>query len=380
MTAPIEVAYLSFDSNMFGSERSLLDLFKGMDGAVVRPHLVLVRPGPLATAARAEGVDLEVFRWLEGPFPAYNGRALVAAARLAAWLRSRSIRVVELNRLSFGHLAVMNMAARLAGCRTIVRVRMPGVPLGPFQKLLLLGTDRVISVSESSIAPWRRGWTPRGLEARLSVMPDSRDVEALKSLPRDERLVRALGVPAGAPLVGMVGAVIANKRQDLFLRAAELVLREVPDAWFMVVGGGLDDTYDDYAASLSRFLEGKPLAERVVYTGYRDDALPLMKNFDALVMPSDREAFGGVLIEAMALGVPVVAHRVDGMTELVADGATGLLIDRQDPAPYADAVVRLLREPALATRLRDAASAAVERFDSARLARGTEAVYAELCR
>ncbi|MFX7793100.1 hypothetical protein ABTK00_21915, partial [Acinetobacter baumannii] len=80
----------------FGSERSLLDLLGSLDPARVRPRLVLVRPGPLAAAARESGVPVELFPWLEGPFRSHDPRALLAAVRLSRWLRREGVRLVEL--------------------------------------------------------------------------------------------------------------------------------------------------------------------------------------------------------------------------------------------------------------------------------------------
>jgi glycosyltransferase involved in cell wall biosynthesis len=378
--SPIDVVCLTIDSNMFGSERSMLDVLSRLDRTRVSPRLIIVRPGPLDAAAREQKIETFLFSWLEGPFLAHGLRAIMATSRLALWLRRQRVKIVELNRLgSFQHLAVMNLAARLAGCKTIVRVRVPGTELTFFQKLTLMGSDRIISVSESSVASWKRNWS-KALERRFSVIPDSRDVAQLKRLAKDGALTRSFGIPDRAPIVGMVGAIVANKRQDLFLQAAELILREIPDAWFMIVGSGLTENVRAYMDSLTGFIQGKPLAQRISFTGYRDDALALMKNFDLLIVPSDREAFGGVIIEAMALGVPIVAHRVDGIPEVVEDGVTGTLIERQDPVLYADAAIRLLRDPGESARLSSAASRFVERFESGHITRMVEGIYDELIR
>jgi glycosyltransferase involved in cell wall biosynthesis len=376
---PAAVAFVSFDSNLFGSERSLLDLLGTIDRARFTPLLILVRPGPLQVSAAELGVEVAVLPWLEGPFPWRPVAAVFAALRLGAWLLERRVRLVDLNRMSFGHLAVMCAAARLARCSAVARARMRGEQLSVPQKLILLGVDRVVSVSRSSIAPWRLGWAPAALLRRFQVIPDGRATAILAALPRDRALLRALGIPDGAPVIGMVGAIAANKRQDLFLAAAEAVLREIPGSWFVVVGAELDAAERPYARGLREFLDGKALAARVVFTGYRADAHALMKNFDALVVPSDHEAFAGVIIEAMALGVPVVAHAVDGTPELMEDGRTGILIDRQVAGDYAAALITLLRDAGLARALAQAAVISVaERFDSAVVARRIERLYDDL--
>jgi D-inositol-3-phosphate glycosyltransferase len=97
-----------------------------------------------------------------------------------------------------------------------------------------------------------------------------------------------------------------------------------------------------------------------------------------LVLPSEREALGGVLIEALAADVPAVAAAVDGIPEVVADGETGLLVSSARPEDYAAAVLRVLEEPGLAGRLAAASRARAAQFGIGALARRAEAVYRSL--
>jgi glycosyltransferase involved in cell wall biosynthesis len=120
------------------------------------------------------------------------------------------------------------------------------------------------------------------------------------------------------------------------------------------------------------------LSDQVVFTGYRQDAVALMKHFDVLVLPSRTEALGGVLIEAMALGVPIVASSVGGIPEVVKDGETGLLIESSNPEDYAAAILRVLNDPPLAKRITVSAKAWGAQFDIQRIIGLLERCYEEV--
>ena len=152
-----------------------------------------------------------------------------------------------------------------------------------------------------------------------------------------------------------------------------------PEVWFVIVGDGYrGETHSAYHQQLTQLIRGEGLEGRVVLTGYQNGAIHLMKSFDVLVLPSKREAFGGVLIEAMALGVPVVASAVDGIPEVVEHGVSGLLVQEPDPQRYASAILHLLHDTAFANQIRAAASERVKRFDSARVIQQLEACYEQV--
>jgi L-malate glycosyltransferase len=174
----------------------------------------------------------------------------------------------------------------------------------------------------------------------------------------------------GAPLVGNVAALAAHKGQRHFVAAAARVVREVPDARFLIVGEG------DERPALERQIKELGLERHMFLTGFRNDALGVMKAFDVFVMSSVTEGLGSAVLEAMACGRPVVATRAGGIPEVVVDGDTGLLVPPQDEGAMAAAIVRLLREPALAARLGEAGRArVVDQFSVERMVEATLGVY-----
>jgi glycosyltransferase involved in cell wall biosynthesis len=144
----------------------------------------------------------------------------------------------------------------------------------------------------------------------------------------------------------------------------------VPDATLLVVGeGSRREVLEALAVELG-------IADRVVFTGRRDDVPAVTAALDVAVLPSYREALGLSVLEAMALSRPVVASEVGGIPEMIEDGITGLLVPPHDPAALAAAIVRLLRDHPLADTLGRAGHDLVhDRFCIERMVAAVEQIY-----
>ena len=184
------------------------------------------------------------------------------------------------------------------------------------------------------------------------------------------KLHEELWLPHQAPLVGNVAALTPHKGQRHLVEAAALVVRQVPDARFIIAGGG------ELRESLERQIKEHRLEKHVMLTGFRPDALSLHKAFDIFVMSSITEGLGTSLLDAMAAARPIVATSAGGIPEVVRDGVTGLLVPPRDHAAMAAAIVRLLNDPALRDRMGAAGRArVVEEFSADRMLKDTLAVY-----
>jgi glycosyltransferase involved in cell wall biosynthesis len=131
-----------------------------------------------------------------------------------------------------------------------------------------------------------------------------------------------------------------------------------------------------YRTELEEHIRQAGLSERMILTGNRADVPELMRAMDVFVLPSLREPFGIVMLEAQACGTPVVGTRVDGIPETMEEGVTGLLVPPADGAALADAVLELLGDPGRRQRM---AAAGVERvrtrFGKHAMAEATAALY-----
>jgi glycosyltransferase involved in cell wall biosynthesis len=149
--------------------------------------------------------------------------------------------------------------------------------------------------------------------------------------------------------VTMVANLRAEKGHDVLMDAAVTVLRRYPDAQFECVGHG-----PELNALVAR-AEQLGVLHAFTFLGQRDDVGARLADADIFVLPSRSEAFPNAALEAMAAGLPVVASGVGGILELIDSGRTGLLVRPGAPQPLADALCRLMSDPALAARLGDAA-------------------------
>lgn len=207
------------------------------------------------------------------------------------------------------------------------------------------------------------------------VIPNGVEVEAIQSRARRASPdVRArLGLSAEDFVVGTVGRLERQKGQRYLIEALGELLAAVPRAKAVIVGKG---SLDGELAALARRLG---LEDRVRFLGERTDVFEVLTGFDVFAFPSLFEGLGVVLLEAMAVGVPVVATRIPGVVDVIEHGQSGLLVPPSDARALAGAIVDLARNPALRRSLVDTGRDRVARhFSLAASARMYAALYQEI--
>ena len=183
----------------------------------------------------------------------------------------------------------------------------------------------------------------------------------------------AFWLPHQAPVVGNVAALVPHKGQRYLIEAAHLVVTQIPDTRFIILGEG------ELREHLEHLVRAHALDKHVLLPGFRHDVLGCLKGFDLFVMSSVTEGLGTSLLDAMACERAVVATRAGGIPEIVEDGVTGLLVPPRDARALAGAMVRALEDAALRRRLAKQGFARVrERFTVERMVAETAALYARL--
>jgi glycosyltransferase involved in cell wall biosynthesis len=233
-------------------------------------------------------------------------------------------------------------------------------------------SSRLIAISNAAaarvreVSPGRPAERLRVIPYGVDLTPHDRDAETARA-----RLRAEWGVPDDAFVFGTVARLIESKRVDVLIDALGLLRAERPgrDIRLVVVGDGPE------RAGLEARAKG--LAGAVVFAGLRSDVPDCLTAFDAFAFASVTEGFGLVLLEAMAARLPVIATGIAPMTDLVRDGETGLTTLAADPASNAQAMGRLLDDPALATCLSAAGRACAEAHGLDVMAARIEAVYRE---
>jgi glycosyltransferase involved in cell wall biosynthesis len=178
-------------------------------------------------------------------------------------------------------------------------------------------------------------------------------VEFSRQLSAEEAR-RRVGVTPGRLVIGAVGRLSAEKGFDVLIRSADQLMREGLDAELLIVGEG------DEKSALRTLIAELGRADRIRLLGYRSDTRELYQAMDVFALSSFREGLPNVLLEAMALEVPVVATRVAGIPRLIRHGQNGLLVEPGDGTGLADAIATLLRNPGQRTKLGRAGRQTIE--------------------
>jgi glycosyltransferase involved in cell wall biosynthesis len=234
------------------------------------------------------------------------------------------------------------------------------------RNLLLRRAARFVAISAVIQAEYRSGGVP---DARIVRIPNSVDVDRFQppGEPQKRALRDRLGIPQDRPVASFTGRLVTTKGLPSLLRAWRAVVARHPDALLVLVGsGGLG--IQNCEDALRAYVGEHRLEGNVVFTGSVDNVHEYLQASDLFVFPSEREAFGISVIEAMACGLPIVTTVVDGIRDVVRPGVDALAVPPADDDALAEALCRVLEGgPAVAGMGAAARRRAVEHFSSGRV-------------
>ena len=252
-------------------------------------------------------------------------------------------------------------------------------------RLILLWSERIAAASAHVVVPNSRSLADRvhqlGISSeqktRLLGHGSSNGVDVLRFSPGYTSVRRDLGIPADARVIGFVGRLTLDKGVPELLEAFVTILRTHPESYLLLVGW-FDDASDALGRRLRERIEGHP---QIVCTGYVTDVAPYYRAMDLMVLPSWREGFPNVVLEAGASGVPVVATTCTGSCDSVVPEVTGLLVPPGHADAIAEAVLRLLDDDGLRGRMAaQARKWVVEHFGQDLVLEMTIKLYKDLLR
>lgn len=348
-----------------GGEEMLRQLLRAGRGQGVEWIVAFLRDGPMVGEARALGVECHVVEAGRFRQPWRRVSAVWALSRLA---RERHVH------LCFGWMvagqAMAGPAARLA--RVPCAWYQVGTPRPDWLDRLatLWPAVGVIALSREGAAAQARLWPRRPVTLVHPGVALDRAASARATPPTATR--RRLGLPGDGPLAGTVSRLQRWKGVHVFLDAVALLRRAHPDLHAVVVGGA-HETEPGYERELHKQADRLGIGDAVTFAGFQANALEWMQAMDVVVHAAEREPFGIVVVEAMALGKPVVAGAAGGPAEIVRDGVDGLLVPYGDADGIARAVDRYISVPEYAVAVGTAAMARAAEF-------GAEAFAAHVCR
>ncbi len=346
---PSPVLFLSNHGPIVGGgEISLLTLMTALDPTRWRPLLVVPEEGRVAEEARAAGIPSWVI-----PFPSLKRpqRALLSTVGdLRSLMLDQNVRIVHAN----GSRAMVygGLAGLLAGKPVIWHVRIADKD-GWLDRGLAHMAARIIVNSEA--VRRRFPWVP---DAKVRRIHNGIDLTRFVPQEPSTSLRAALGLAIQDRVIVSVGRFVPFKGYDILIEAAALLHRTEPQLHWVLVGNG------EQRERLVERCAAHGLSSQVHFVGWKDDVRQWLALGDLFVLPSLAEHFGRVIVEAMAMGKPVVATDAGGVPEIVAHGETGLLVPPGDAERLAGAALHLLHHQAELTRCGAAGRQRAERHFS----------------
>jgi sugar transferase (PEP-CTERM/EpsH1 system associated) len=263
------------------------------------------------------------------------------------------------------------MAARFAGCRTIIHGEHGWEvfdPIGDNRKRVL--TRRFLSgfVKEyTCVSRQIQGWLHKTIRIKkpITQIYNGVDIDLYSPNSAGQSIRRRVGVPLDAFVIGWVGRLDPIKDHPTLFRAFEIVRQKAPNTVLLIIGDGPE-----------RSQLQKEAPEGVSFLGSRPDVPELLRTFDVFVLPSKNEGISNTILEAMATAIPVVATKVGGNPELVEAGSTGFLVKPGDFESMASALLNYYENPALRARHGKAGRARVmKHFGITQMVQSYESVY-----
>ena len=375
-----------------GSARNTFLTALGHDRKQFRVGLVYGRSVPL-TAEEAARMKVDLKRLSQAGVRVFEVPTLVREVRpiLDAWAMLALWRLLRRERPALVHThtskagVVGRLAAWLARVPVVIHTPHGHTFYGYYgavtsaiirlvERILAKITDRIVTLTDRGGEEHVR-FHIAGAEKFVTIHSGI-DIARFRSVQVDPAVKRKeLGLPPDGAIVGTVGRLVPIKGLEWLLKAAPRVLAQFPQACFVIIGDG------PLVGELRQLASELGIGLRVVFLGAREDVPECLAALDLFVLPSLNEGMGRALVEAMAMGCPVVATRVGGIPDIVADGTTGLLVPPRDDRALAEAILTLLRDGSRRVAYGEAARRHVDgRFDVETMVRNIERLYDEVWR
>jgi len=305
--------------------------------------------GRLADELRACSIELKVI-------PQSHGRFIGCYRQACDLLRGRDVQIIHSHKSKENILALL--LAKRFGIRHIVRTQH-GLPEPKTLKdRAVYSLDRMTSSSVRRVicvsSDLRKHLGHYAGPSKIEIIRNAINLAQVQSTLSREAAKRSLGIPEQTPLIGTAARLEPVKRLDLFLAAAQHISAKcicsgLRNPFFVVAGEGSERN------RMEQLISGTALEKQIRFLGHRDDVYDIIRAMDLLLITSDHEGLPTVLLEAMALGTPVVSRKVGGIPEVIDDQVNGVLIDSSDAERIAQTCIPVLTKVSFACQLAKAA-------------------------
>lgn len=349
---PLRVLFLITSMEVGGAETLLYNMMSRFDSQRVIPQVACLKSAGELGEKLSDRFQVHS-HLIHGKFDAWVLRRLVAL--LKQQRIDALVTVGAGDKMFWGRLAAWRAKVSVV----LSALHSTGWPdgVGRLNRLLTPITDGFIAVAEGhrQYLIQREGFP----ESKVHLIPNGIDTDRFVKNPQARQQWRTQhGIPADSPVVGIVAALRAEKNHELFLETCEQVQRNLPGSHFLLVGDG---ARREWIHGLHRQMECR---SQVHLVGNSHDVCGALSAMDVFCLTSHNEASPVSILEAMSVGLPVVAPRVGSIDQAVCDGRTGFLIQPGDGQAYVRKWVQLLTDPGLRRRMGEAARQRVLQYGS----------------
>jgi glycosyltransferase involved in cell wall biosynthesis len=328
----------NFGDIIGGGQVSLLGLLDKLDKDKFRPIVVCPSDGSLSKKLRNSNINTHIIKMQSlrrlNFFNFYG-----SVSRLREPLINEQIDLVHAN----GSRAAVyaGIAARREKIPLVWHVRIADRDILLDRFLAGLSTQ-IIAISEAVAK--RFSWM-HDIESKVKTVYNGIDLEKFNPSLSGINIKSEFKLSLTTPLIGTVGRLDWYKGHKYLLKAARIVVDNVPECQFLIVGEG------EKRKELEGLSDKLNLNNNVIFTGYREDIPEILASLDLFVLPSVSEGLGRSIIEAMAMGKAVVATNAGGIPEVVKDGQTGILVPAKNEHKIAEAILELIRDKDRMTKM-----------------------------
>lgn len=359
----IKVLHVLSDTNVGGAGRYIFNLLSNKEETSFEASVACPKGGKLEKELRNRSI--KVFA-LEGGESSTNMSQIKSLRRI---ISQEKFDIVHTHASFAGRIAGKMAGAKVVMTRhSLISGRTSLIKRMITRLISRIFTDKIIAISRAVKINLIESGVPADMITIIYNGIDTTKFEGIKGTLRKE-----LNTAPDIPIIGMVARLVPEKGYEYAINAFYRVLKDYPNALLVIIGSG------SLEKSLKNMCSELGIENNVVFMGYRQDVENLMADFDLFVLSSVSEGLGLSLLEAMALGKPVVATITGGIPEVIKDGTNGLLVQPGNDVYLAENMVKILSDRDLARRLGDEAKkTVVEKFSSKTMIEKTEKVYQEV--
>ncbi len=367
----IKVLFITVGMDVGGTEKMLVGILKNIDKNKYEVYLCcLESEGQLQKEIEKENIEAIYLNIVKKPLLFSALFHFLAIFRIYAVLKSKGIEIIH----SF--LPRANIISRIAGYLAGVPIIISSNRTSQIRKRYYLLLDWLTSPLVDKITAVSNAvgrYTKENMKTKRDKIEIIENGVDFNNLQIEYYRKEDWGIDSNTGIIGIVGRLVPVKGHQCFLRAAKIIKKESPNVKFFIVGDGPE------RERLKQMAKDLGLKDSVVFTGIVQNIFKFLKIFDILVSCSFWEGMPNAILEAMAMGKPVVATHVGGTPEIVIDGVNGFLVPPKDARLMASKVLRLLGDRELCNSMgEDGRMIVKERFDIKHTIRRMDDMYSNL--